>query len=786
MFHSRSKRVETFANCCFLKRTVVAFTLVTIAGSVARATDWPVREKQFASDIAPLLKSACMDCHVGASADAGLALDHFTSAKSIIKERATFEKVITRLQIGDMPPPDSGSLEDADRAKLIDWMDSLIHDVDCGRQPNPGAVTLRRLTKYEYRNTVRDIFGIDYAKSAEFPGDDVGYGFDNIGDVLNLPPLLMEKYITAAEEISDQSIKLPEPGPSVSTQYPLERFKIKKGGQATAGKISMWSNEAIEWDETAPWSGVFHLEIIAGGSKVRGVGPEIVISVDGKAIGKRMVTADGGKDDTFDVPLRLKSGGHKIKLAFTNDEYYKSDDGKTEDRNLNIFQMNFFGVKKQPALDPATLPETHRRIVTVTPSAYVSDEDALRKVLSPLIVYCYRRPVAQSETDRLVKMAATAMDEGESFEGSIQLAIQAMLISPNFLFKVESPRVAKDDEFPLLSEFELASRISYFLWSTMPDKELFTLAWRKQLRNPEMLDQQIKRMLADPKSAEFVRNFAGQWLTLRKLEDFQPNTNLFPTWNNSVRDLARRETLLMVSDVFRNNRNVLELLDADYSFMNEKLAKFYGVPGIRGDEFRKVSIAGQPRRGLLTQASILAVTSNPTRTSPVKRGKFILDNILNKPPPPAPPGVPELEKGKLTGSLREQIEQHRADPACAGCHKMMDPLGLALENYDAVGLWRTSERGEPVDATGTLPSGEEVRHAGDLIKVLRENHGAEFARCLTEKLMIYALGRGLEYYDKCAVDKIVSDASKSDYQFSELLGGVIGSDAFQRKGVREQ
>ncbi len=644
---------------------ILVFWIVLLSADMLVAMDWAARESEFKKKIEPILASACNDCHSGDEAAGGLALSYFETAKSITKERHTFGKVMARLKIGDMPPADAEPLSDADRKLLLEWLDSLLFDVDCGKSINPGSVTLRRLTKYEYRNTIRDLIGVDYPKAEEFPGDDVGYGFDNIGDVLNMPPLLMEKYIAAAEEISQMAIALPEQGPSISNTYPLERFKIDKGGRVTATEISMYSQAFIEFEENAPWNGVFHLEIVAGGTKAKNSGPEITVSLDDKVVGKRVVTAEAGKDNTLDIPLRMRSGAHKIKIAFTNDEYVELPNGEKQDRNLDIFSIRFYGAKPQPPLNPATLPESHRRIITVTPNAQVSGEEALRKVISPLIVYVYRRPVNKEETERVVQLASNAMEEGESFEGAVQLALQAMLLSPNFLFKVEQPKVAAGEEFPLLDDFELASRISYFLWSSLPDRDLMTLAWKKQLRDPKVLQQTIQRMMADPRAARFVENFAGQWLTLRKLDSFEPNSNLFPTWNREVRSLARQETLTFVYQVFREDLPVVELLDADYTYMNEKLAKFYGVPGIKGEDFQKVSVKSQPRRGLLTHASILAVTSNPTRTSPVKRGKFVLDNILNTPPPPPPPGVPELEKVQLTGTLREQLEQHRADPACA-------------------------------------------------------------------------------------------------------------------------
>ncbi len=378
------------------------------------------------------------------------------------------------------------------------------------------------------------------------------------------------------------------------------------------------------------------------------------------------------------------------------------------------------------------------------------------------------------------------MEAGDGFETAVQVGLQAMLVSPHFLFKIERPEVRSEEGYPLVSEFELATRLSYFLWSTGPDDELLKLAWKNQLRQPGVLPAQVKRMIADKRANAFVENFAGQWLTLRKLDTVSPNESMFPLWNDQIRDLARRETYTFFAGVMREDMSVLRLLDADFTYLNEPLAKFYGIPGIEGNHFRKVSLAEQPRRGLLTHASILAVTSNPTRTSPVKRGKWILDNLLNTPPPAAPPGVPELEKSELSGTLRQRIEQHRADPACASCHKLMDPLGLALENFDAVGRWRTKDAGAPIDASGELPNGEKVQHAGDLIRNLRERNADKFVRCLTEKMMTFALGRGLEYYDKCAVDQITAKLKANDNRFMVLVTEIILSSPFQRKGVKDE
>jgi hypothetical protein len=412
--------------------------------------------------------------------------------------------------------------------------------------------------------------------------------------------------------------------------------------------------------------------------------------------------------------------------------------------------------------------------------------DAAKDVMRRIASRAFRRPASDEELNRLASIVEKTVEAGDSYEVGLQTALTAILVSPNFLFKVEEPALRIGNEYPLLSDFELATRLSYFLWSSTPDRELLTLASKKQLREPGVLAAQLDRMIRDERARDFVRNFAGQWLTLRKLESFTPNEGQFPDWNEQIRDFSRTETYHLFLYVLRENMSVLRLLDADFSFMNEKLARFYGIPGVQGDKFQLVSLKGQKRLGILTHASVLAVTSNPTRTSPVKRGKWILDNVLGTPPPPAPAGVPELDKAELVGTLRQQIEQHRANPACASCHKQMDPLGLALENYDAVGRWRTSDRGNPIDASGELPTGEKVRTPGDLIRLLRDQKSEQFVRTLTEKLMTYGLGRGLEYYDRCAIDQILAKASKNDYRFQELLLGIITSDPFGRKGTRDE
>ncbi len=758
--------------------------------------DWAARDKEFLEKIQPILKKACLECHSGAEADAGLALSNFKSARAILRERQTWEKVIQRLELEDMPPKEAPLMAKEDRKRLIDWLQSAINDIDCGKTPNPGSVTLRRLNRTEYRNTVKDLLGVDYPAAAGFPGDDVGYGFDNIGDVLTLPPLLMEKYLNAAEEISRKAIVAPEPGPVFESVRKPADFSAGSAGKASDSKFSFYSNGKIVIEEQLPWKGSYTLEMGLTGSPVAGEYPRMQIWFEDKKVKELTIKTDGkAVPKTFLVPLDVRVAGKRtITLEFTNDQKVEAKKGKpAEDRNIEIYDWKISSQKPPEAIPESRLPESHKRLVKSKPSIVGVSEKAeaeviraASEVLSPVASKAFRRPATAQEVKRLAQLVYEGMKLGDSYEAGLQSALQAILVSPSFLFKVEEPAPLVAGQFPLLSDFELATRLSYFLWSSMPDQELLGIAAKKQLRDPAILKQQVERMIKHKNANALVTNFAGQWLTLRKLDALAPNANMFGEWNDEIRDLARRETYMFFAHILREDKSILRLLDADYSFMNNRLAKFYGIPGVEGDEFRMVSTKGRKRMGLLTHASILAVTSNPTRTSPVKRGKWVLENLLGTPPPPAPAGVPELDKAELTGTLRQRMEQHRADAACASCHKLMDPIGLALENYDAIGRWRTMDYGQPIDPSGELPGGEKVSGPGDLIRNLGSKNADKFVRCLTEKLLVYGLGRGLEYYDRCAIDKIVAKISKDDYKFSSLLFEIVTSDPFQRKGVRDE
>jgi hypothetical protein len=587
------------------------------------------------------VKKYCVRCHGGRKPRAGLNLTKYQAEESLLKDRDLWEKVLRNVRNRDMPPEGRRQPAQPEIDRVTGVLHARLGQVDCTLTKDPGRVTIRRLNRAEYNNTIRDLVGVRFQPARDFPADDIGYGFDNIGDVLSLPPILMEKYLAAAEKIVEEAFKAP---------------------------------------------------------KLR----------------KRILIAQPGNNPT----------------------------------------------------------------------------EAARKILGAFARRAFRRPVTAQEVERLVRFVDLAKKNGDSFEIGIQLALQAVLVSPHFLFRIEKDREPNNPKVVHpISEFELATRLSYALWSSMPDEELFRLAGQGGLRKAGVLEAQVRRMLKDPRARALVDNFAGQWLQTRNLQTANPNPAQFPTFNDALRADMLRETELFFEAIVKENRSILDFLDADFTFLNERLARHYGIAGVKGNQFRRVKLTGGQRGGVLTQASILTITSNPTRTSPVKRGKWILENILGTPPPPPPPNVPELNEDKkvvLSGSLRQRMEKHRSNALCASCHQRMDPLGFGFENFDAVGAWRTKDGTFTIDPSGTLPGGTSFKGPQEL-KAILKGKKKEFARCLSDKVLTYALGRGLEYYDKCAVDSIAENLAKQQYRFASLVIEVVKSDPFQkRRGKRKK
>lgn len=729
----------------------------------------------FRSRVVPLLRTYCYDCH-GEQEEVALTQD--LEVDDLRRNRSVWIRAISQLRNGTMPPADGPQLETGLRSEFIELLSKCATSVDCVHDPNAGKVAMRRLNRFEYRNTIRDLTGVDYTPADGFPGDDVGYGFDNIGDVLSLPPLLMEKYLDAAIDITGKAIYTP-PAPMI---FEVEKQASQLDGgdrYARGGAVVLASRGTVSLPVDLPFSGRFKLTIRARGDQ-GGDEPVKVEVVCGRE--RRVVDVPSSEPQEYHTWFRLRPGQRQIDFTFINDYYVE---GKA-DRNLHLFSVKLEGQEEvtNPDIAPI-LPASHQRLIFAQPSDDLTEDEAASLVIGRFASRAFRRPATNDEVQRLTQLSASVRADGGSFDASIQVAMQAVLVSPHFLFKVERDAGHAENESISLNQYELATRISYFLWSSMPDDELLLMAHQGTLTDEKRLLEKIGRMIQDSRSNQFVEHFAGQWLQLRNLDTVAPDSKAFPQYSDEIRDLMRRETMTFFAGVMRANLPVTTLLNADFTFLNETLANYYGIAGVRGEHFRQVSLAGTPRGGLLTHGSVLTVTSNPTRTSPVKRGRWILDNLLNTPPPPAPPNVPELEKEQLSGTLRERMEQHRQNPACAACHQMMDPLGFALENFDAVGRWRTSEGGEAVDASGELPDGTVFEGAGELRNLLVGKREQDFVRCVVEKMLIYATGRGTEYYDQCALDQIVEYTKQNDNQFAYLIAGIILSDPFQKQGHRE-
>jgi Protein of unknown function (DUF1592)/Protein of unknown function (DUF1588)/Protein of unknown function (DUF1585)/Protein of unknown function (DUF1587)/Protein of unknown function (DUF1595)/Ca-dependent carbohydrate-binding module xylan-binding/Planctomycete cytochrome C len=744
----------------------------------------------FRASVHPLLTKYCTSCHGPSKPKGGLNLTALLDEGSAQSHSKTWERILEYVEGGLMPPDERPQPSREEVARLSRWVKSSRALVDCGRTFDPGRVTIRRLNRLEYNNTIRDLVGVDFHPADDFPSDDVGYGFDNIGDVLSLPPLLMEKYLAAAETISEMAIGAKPRPQSVKTWDAEALASVTNGSSRGEFGVVLTSESEITVNHAFPKNGDYLIRVHASGDQAGHEPVRMAVRIDGKELKRFDVTVQPGKSQDFPVRQKLRSGQRRLSVAFLNDYYNPSDpDPKRRDRNLIVESIDIEGPPPGPG---DSLPDSRRRIMIRTPKSRGEVAEAAREIIQRFTTRAYRRPVNEAELAKLLKFVDLAMQNGDGFDRGIQLAVEASLVSPQFLFRVElgnpGPSAAGTTKGSangghLIGQFELASRLSYFLWSSMPDDELFRLAALDQLRSGDNLTRQVRRMLHDPKAQAFVESFAGQWLQLRNLKTFRPDKERFATFDEPLRGAMIRETELFFEAILRGDLSILTFLDADFTYVNERLARHYGLTGIKGDQFRRIKLKSRDRGGLLTHASILTVTSNPTRTSPVKRGKWVLEQILGTPAPPPPPDVPVLNEDQkvLTAtSLRQRMEQHRATASCAACHSRLDPLGFGLENFDALGVWRDKDGTIPIDSSGTLPSGESFRGPKELKTILRA-HAPEFTNCLTRKMLTYALGRGLDEYDRCAVDQIAGTLAANHYRFSTLVLGIVQSDPFQKR-----
>jgi cytochrome c5 len=786
-----------------------------LRGAPAAQQTSPIQPTSASSAPTPraLVTRYCVTCHNERVKTAGLMLDKMDLDR-VPDGAETWEKVVRKLRGGMMPPlgaprPDQASIE-----SLVSFLETTI-DRAALAKPNPGRSPLHRLNRSEYANAIRDLLALDIDATAFLPADDEANGFDNIADVLKVSPSLLEQYLTASRKIASLAIGDPAIAPASSVyRVPPDRAQtdhIEGLPLGTRGGIVIHHNFPLDADYDFR---VNLLQNIVG--YVPGLEwPHVLeISIDGE----RVFTAPvGGEEDnklsdtnlalakdTLDQRLRaripVKAGPRIVAVTFVKKNSAESVDTlQPFTRDLDMQNMNGIPLIEHvqiagpfKATGPGDTPSRRKifvcRPATASRTASKADETACAtRILTTLARRAYRRPV-DTDLDTLLGFYDAGRKKG-TFDAGIENALRFILTSPSFLFRGEPdpPTVAAGTVYPV-NDLELASRLSFFLWSSIPDDQLLTLATQGKLREPAVLERQVRRMLADPRSKALVDNFAAQWLFVRNLQSFLPDTQTFPNFDDNLRQAFRSETELFVESIIREDRNVLDLLTADYTFVNERLARHYGIPNVYGSRFRRVTLPDENRRGLLGQGTVLAVTSYPNRTSPVLRGKWILENVLGTPPPPPPPNVPTLrengEGGKVT-SVRERLEQHRKDPGCATCHRVMDPLGFSLDNFDATGEWRTNEAvGIPVDATGQLADGTPVNGPIALRQALLK-HPEQFVRTMTEKLLTYGLGRGLEHYDMPVVRAIANNAAKENYRFSSLIAGIVKSTPFQMKKAHE-
>ena len=760
----------------FLSATVVAAAVAGLAAVRAQAPAVPAdRTATFERAVQPILLDTCAECHNDREPTAGLNISHLTTPRSLDTERGAWERVLDKLRAGEMPPPFGPPVPADEIDALVKYVEREFDRADRHLVPDPGRVPIHRLNRVEYANTIRDLLGVDFRATDEFPPDDSGYGFDNIGDVLTVSPLLMQKYLAAAESIAARVVGGgPLPSPGIFTK----RSRVRAVGDG-----------AVELREIVSYDAEYVVRVsITGNRKPEDQPVTLVISVDGRPV--RTVTVpvqlsavnrQGGatQRSVEEARVFLTSNEHVFRAEFAGDEDLKNiPEADRRNASKNIFPEFIDVAGPYPPAEPRTI----RKPILVCDPA--TGRACVDRILTTLVRRAYRRPVRRADVNPLLAVYDKALAARYSSSEAAQFALAAMLVSPQFLFRIE--RDPGRGVIAPVSDLELASRLSYFLWSSMPDDRLLDLAERSQLRKPGVLAAEVARMLADPKSGALADNFAGQWLETRSLDAVTPDRTKFPAWSPELRDAMREETRRFFDYVLRENRPISELIDGRYTFLNARLAKHYGIDGIEGSEFRRVDLTTDQRSGVFTQGSVLTVSSYPTRTSVVIRGKYLLENVLNSPPPPPPADVPALDDAGVgvARSLREQTERHRAVPLCASCHVKMDPLGFALENYDAIGRWRTADGTVPLDVSGTLPNGRTFSGPVELKAILKERLPA-FARSLSEKMLTYAIGRGVEGYDRLVIRSLVADLAANEYRLQTLVQGIVNSVPFQqRRGER--
>jgi hypothetical protein len=760
-------------------------------------------DEKLAARYEGVVESYCLECHDAAGREAGLSLEG-VDLDNIAAHPEMFENVARKLR-GRQMPPSGGPRPDAETYDgFVAYLERRL-DQAALAAPEPGKASIHRLNRTEYGNAVRDLLALEVDASEFLPADDEGYGFDNIADVLRVSPSLLEQYLAASAKISALAVGDTH-APAVTAVYRppqdlAQGVHVEGMPLGTRGGIKIRHNFPLDGEYELD---VFLVRNIVGYMTGLEWAHELEIAIDGERVFLAQVggEADNLRSDEnmsaaaneIDARLRTRvsvtAGPHDVTVAFLERSAAETHEPlELHTRNLDLQDMNGLPVVDYVNLrgpfnsvGPGNTP-SRERIFSCRPADDSTARVCATEILSTLARRAYRRQPTEQDIATLLSFYDTGAARG-GFDAGIQAGLRVILTSPQFLFRDEAdPAGVAPGSLYALDDTSLASRLAFFLWSAPPDDELLDLAAQDKLSEPRVFELQIDRMLADARASALVENFAGQWLYLRNLQSVTPDVEEFPNFDDNLRQAMRRETELLFEHVMRENLTVTELLTADYTFVNERLARHYGIPSVYGSHFRQVPVADEARRGLLGHASILTVTSYPNRTSPVLRGKWVLENVLGTPPPPPLPDVPALEDnelGKVARTLRERLEEHRANPVCATCHDVMDPIGLGLENFDAVGKWRTREPGGEIDAHGQLADGTPITGAAELRAALTADP-EQFARVFTAKLLTYALGRGLEAYDMPTVRRIVREAEGDDYRFSALVKGIANSVPFRMR-----
>jgi cytochrome c5 len=847
----RSRQILVLASLCG-----ACFSAGAAQSTPAPAATPAVADGTFESTVQPFLTKNCIGCHNAKLKTAAVDFSQYKTQAAADAAPELWEKAVEKLRQGAMPPQPIPHPKQDDVNAAIRWMEGSIARADANAKPDPGHITAHRLNRVEYNNTVRDLMGVDIRPADDFPQDDSGYGFDNNGDVLSMSPVLTERYLDAAGKLVQAALYgQPKMKPVVSRHQPTSR-ELHKEMRALADydRTGLSMSNSLHATHRFPVDAEYEFRVALGGSRPLGSEPvEVAFWLDGKQVQTARVSAKPsdrfGTDLTGQHPefrVHVTSGDHWVAATILHiyeglpPSYGGPNPSKLpEPPPPTVEQL----MRVKPGASPADVAEARAKAeiylkkgkvaANATRVSYFEVVGPYNQVTGPsprsrelllgvangretmagahAIVArfarrAFRRPVSREELKPYLDLYARTRQSGASFDESVGAALQAILISPDFLFRIDTPptaspnqqttngvfknvsfRPAQDGEgtgdsqnVQPVGDYALASRLSYFLWSTMPDEALMRCAEQGKLHRPEVLRAQVLRMLKDPRSQALSENFAGQWLELRKLESVAPDHERFPQWDDYLRMSMQRETELFFDHLVRDDGSVLDLLDSKTTYVNQKLAEFYGIPGVKGIEFRPVSLDGTHRAGVLTQGSVLTVSSYATRTSPVLRGKWVLENFLNATIPPPPPNVPRLDESKVgeDASIRQQMEAHRANPMCAGCHSKMDPIGFSFENFNAIGQWRDKDGKFPVDASGKLPSGQKFNGALQLEQIYRQDPTV-FVECVTDKLMTYALGRGIERPDRPVVKQIVKRISNDNYRFSDLVLEIVNSLPFE-------